>query len=351
MIQMDDDSDGSEESTELDINPCKKQRVQVPLASAGKQLESRLNQLSKEMGAQRTYTKRLEELLRRHKIPIPQDTQPNAELCHAVHYHEGLWPTKVEVDPTTKLTQHLVVAKNYSNFSASIVNGRSESVHPQVVDALVNEGPNFVFQLLCKPGNSDTFECIRVPATGAIVPLRKLVTFAANSKVDIETGAFRVDESMWTLKMKPRVSSGCPRLTPKLFKIRIEPILSESFCSTHTRSEVDAIRKQLTAESAPFRSVLRHHDSKALKAYRHKQQHFDSTRGTPSESEWSTSTVDTTVTTITKPAQATKPTKNSKTSKTTKTSKTSKTSKTKTIKKTHKTQQAACGTSHRAGRT
>ena len=260
-------------------------------SSSSDHASAQLSALSDEMGAQCMYTRRLEELLRQHNIPIPSEAHPNAGMLHTVHYREGLWPTKIEIDPTTQLSQHLIVAKGYSYFSASIVNCRSENVHPHTIHALVADGPNFTFRLLCKPGNLDTFDCIRVPATGAVIPLCKLVTFAAQHKVDMETGAFRVDEPLWTLRFKPIVSSGCPRLTPKLFKVRIEPILSDEFCEKHSRAEVEAMRKQLTAESAPFRSLLRHHDSKALKAYRNKQQQGpDDAGSTRSESELSVHT-------------------------------------------------------------
>lgn len=48
-----------------------------------------------------------------------------------------------------------------------------------------------------------------------------LVVFEHGSPVNIEDGSFEVNESRWTLRFKPLISSVCPRKTPKLFKVRI----------------------------------------------------------------------------------------------------------------------------------
>jgi hypothetical protein len=232
------------------------------------QLESRIASLTHEIAAHRRYSQLLEGMLAEHNIALPHEDHPVAGLAQVIHYREGYWPTKYELDMNQQV-QHLVIGKKLSHLSARIVNSKGQTVAPHSIEAFGQRPPRFKFELLCKPKTMDTFENIRVPTTGKVVSLKELVVFEHGSPVNIEDGSFEVNESRWTLRFKPLISSGCPRKTPKLFKVRISPLFDEAYCQDHPRADVTALQQQLTVETEPFRSVLRNYESKALQNFRH----------------------------------------------------------------------------------
>lgn len=232
------------------------------------QLESRIASLTHEIAAHRRYSQLLEGILTEHNIALPHEDHPVAGLAQVIHYREGYWPTKYELDMNQQV-QHLVIGKKLSHLSACIVNSKGQTVAPSSIEAFGKGPARFKFELLCKPKTMDTFENIRVPATGKVVSLKELVVFEHGSPVNIEDGSFEVNESRWTLRFKPLISSGCPRKTPKLFKVRISPLFDEAYCQEHPRADVTALQEQLTVETEPFRSVLRNYESKALQNFRH----------------------------------------------------------------------------------
>jgi len=245
-------------------------RVSLTLARVSGRPDARISKLSEEFASLQNYTNALEQLLNEHGIPLPKEHHPSDGLTHVLHYQEGLWPTKYEIVNHAE-QQHLVVGKRFSCLSASIVNRRGETVNPHTIEAFGGVA-RFRFVLLCKPGNSDTFEHLRVPTTGVPIPLSQMIIFEHGTPIDIETGIFTVSESHWSLRFRLTVSSGCARRAPKLFKIRIEPIFNTTDSRTRqTDSASDnllALTSQMTIETTQFRSVLRNYDSKALKAYR-----------------------------------------------------------------------------------
>lgn len=232
------------------------------------QLESRIASLTHEIAAHRRYSQLLEGILTEHNIALPHEDHPVAGLAQVIHYREGYWPTKYELDMNQQV-QHLVVGKKLSHLSACIVNSKGQTVAPSSIEAFGKGPARFKFELLCKPKTMDTFENIRVPATGKVVSLKELVVFEHGSPVNIEDGSFEVTESRWTLRFKPLISSGCPRKTPKLFKVRISPLFDESYCQEQSRADISVLQQQLTVETEPFRSVIRNYESKALQNFRH----------------------------------------------------------------------------------
>lgn len=230
-------------------------------------LESRISTLTHELAAHRRYSQILEGMLREHNIPLPHEEHPVTGLAQVIHYREGYWPTKYELDMDGQ-TQHLVVGKKLSHLSACIVNSKGQTVAASSIPAFGEKPPKFKFELLCKPNTMETFETIRVPTTGKAMPLRELIAFEHGSPVNIDDGSFVVNDSRWMLRFKPIISSGCPRKAPKLFKIRVSPIFDEEYCRSHSRSEWNTLYEQLTVETEPFRSVLRNYESKALQNFR-----------------------------------------------------------------------------------
>jgi len=242
--------------------------------ASNKPLQWRIDSLTHEVSAHKRYAHVLEKIMRSNNIALPHDEHPVAGLAHVIHYVEGSWPTHYEIDMAGK-SQQLIVGKNFGQLSASIINNKGHTVHPSAISGFDNAA-TFKFELLCREMNSDTYEPIRVPTTGRAVGLKELVQFEHNSTIDIETGYFTVTDAVWTLKFRPLVSSGCNRRTPRLFKIRISPLLTDAYKTTHSPLEIRALENQLTVETEPFRTILRKYDSNALKSYR--KQHFNTSK-------------------------------------------------------------------------
>lgn len=273
-----EDANDDDDDDFLSPPAAKNRCLSIPLACTSTS-NATVNRLIDEVQTQRAYTRRLETMLLSHQIPLPSETSATFDLIHMIHYREGSWPTKIEFDGAHQSHQHLIVSKGFCNLEASLMNHRGEKIHPRAIDALPASGPNFKFVLLCKPGNCNTFDTIRVPATGAALLLSEQVVFACNQNeinVNLDDGSFRMNEPNWFLRFRLLVSSGCARLAPRLFKVRIEPILTKEYIENHSREQVSKMQNQLTVETEPFRSLLRYHESKSIRAYHNQKQQMSS---------------------------------------------------------------------------
>lgn len=201
----------------------------------------------------------LEHLLKTHGIRIPGPAPPQGLLSHRLLYECGVWPTEYE-SVRNNAQQHLVINKTFSVIGGTIEIDHEPCDSLRHVGVLANE-LTFAIKLLRLNTITGEYEELRNENNGTLENQKDLLAFNMSlhasenvSFIDTDTVTFTITSTIWAISLRVKKTSGTIRNTPTLFKLIFTP----------QTDDID-LKKRLTIETLPFRSISRPWKSVAIR--------------------------------------------------------------------------------------